>query len=155
MFSFNFGHRFTSVVALALLGLALSAPAAQAAQTRQFAANGVFQMDADATHGRQFFFTAQGNARPGGSFDSTGYGHGNLGNYFEWVVQTLDFGNGNTLSVYIEDDLTSFDPFERTGSYVITAGTGKFAGASGSGTFTGVPVGDGTGAFELDGTISY
>ena len=154
MFSFNFGHRFTSVVALALLGLAWAAPAAQAADTKKFEASGAFQIDVDATHGRQFFFTAEGNARPGGSFDSTGYGHGNLGNYYEWVVQTLDFGNGNTLTLYIEDYLTSFDPFQRTGSYVITAGTGNFAGASGSGIFTGNPAGNGTGTFDLDGTIA-
>ena len=151
MFGFFSVRRIAPVVAL----LGLAALAAQAADTRKFKASGTFQMDFDASHGTRIFFTAEGNASPGGSFDATGYGHDNRGNSYEWVVLTLDFGNGNTLTLFIEDYLTSFDPLQRTGSYVITAGTGNFEGASGSGTFTGNPAGNGTGTFDLDGTISY
>ncbi len=149
-------HRIVVIAALALLGLAWTASAAQAADTK-FQATATFQMDFEATHGNKFFFTAEGNAGPGGPFDSTGYGHANFSDYSEWMVVTLDFGQGNTLTLFIEDDLISFDPLQRTGSYVITAGTGRFAAASGSGTFTGNPKGDGsgTGVFYLDGTLSW
>lgn len=151
-------HRIVRVAALALLGLAWTALAAEAADTVKFKASATFQIDSQfrATHGTQFSLTAEGSASPGGSFDATAYGGGNWGNYYEWAVLTLDFGKGDTLTLYIEDYLTSWDPYyERTGSYVVTDGTGKFVAASGSGTFTGNPAGDGTGVFYLDGTLAW
>ncbi len=141
--------RIASVAALALLGLAWTAAAARA--DTPFKASGTFQIVS--IQGRNLDGTGEGHASPGGAFDMTTSVH-DKGNGYEDGVATLDFGNGDTLTLYIEDQ---WDPDlrERIGSYVITDGTGKFAGASGDGTFTGVPAGNGTGEFYLDGTISF
>ncbi len=145
-------------VALVVLGLAWTASVAQAAGTK-FQARGTFQVDFDASHGNNLVVTGEGEASLGGSFDTMVWAHDNSGNYHETGVQLLDFGHGNTLTISFEDDWVPDPDYPaggyRVGPYVITDGTGKFAGASGGGTFTGVPNGDGTGAFYLDGTISW
>jgi hypothetical protein len=144
-----------SVVSLALLGLAWTAAVAQAADSK-FQASGEFQVVA--SNGSHFFFEGEGQAGPGGRFTTTVEAHDNFGNLHETGVQTLDFGNGDTLTISFEDDWvpdTAY-PFGgyRVGPYVVVAGTGRLAGASGSGTLTGIPNGDGTGKFDLNGTIS-
>ncbi len=143
---------FAPAAALALAGIA--ALAAQAADTTDFQAGATFQIDSGASHGNQIFFTASGQATQGGSFYSTGQVHDNWGNYHETGVQTLDFGNGNTLTIYFEDDWIP-DISQRVGPYVITDGTGTFAGASGGGMLMGIPNFDGTGTVYLDGTLSW
>ena len=45
--------------------------------------------------------------------------------------------------------------FEIHGSFMIDGGTGRFAGASGSGAALGMQYNDNTAELELDGTISY
>ena len=45
--------------------------------------------------------------------------------------------------------------FEIHGSFMIDGGTGRFAGASGSGAALGMQYNDNTGVLELDGTASY
>ncbi len=62
-----------------------------------------------------------------------------------------DFGRGDTLTIYFEDEWRP-DIGQRVGPYVITNGTGRFAGISGEGTLTTAPAGDGPGEFYLGGT---
>jgi hypothetical protein len=150
MSSFSSRGRVSSVVILTLLGLAWTATAAQATETK-FQASATFQLVSyQGTHG---VFTGQGRASPGGSFTMVVETHANNGNGDETAVATLDFGHGDTLTIYSEDVWLP-DIGQRKGSYVITGGTGRFAGASGTGTFIGVPAGDGTGVVSYDGTIS-
>jgi hypothetical protein len=149
-------HRIALVVALALLGLAWTASAARAADTK-FQASGKFELVSyQGTHG---VFAVGGHASSFGSFDGEVESQANNGNSGETSVATLDFGRGDTLTIYSEDEWVP-DPKKpaggyRVGTYVITGGTGRFAGASGTGTFTGVPNGDGTGVVAYDGTISW
>ena len=103
--------------------------------------------------------TGEGKASPGGRFTTTVETHANYGNLHEMGVQTLDFGKGDTLTISLEDDWVPDPAYPfggyRAGPYVVVDGTGRLAGASGSGTLTGIPNGDGTGSFYLDGTISW
>jgi hypothetical protein len=71
---------------------------------------------------------------------------------------TLTAANGDQLSLVVTDDSCQVAPgmYEGTGTYEITGGTGRFAGATGSGTFDGR--GDfNTGTFlqTFNGTISF
>lgn len=156
MYGFFSRFRIASVMSLALLGLAWTASAVQSADTK-FQANGTFQVVA--SNGSHFFFEGEGQASPGGRFTTTVEAHDNFGNLHETGVQTLDFGNGDTLTISFEDDWVPNPAYPfggyRTGPYVVTGGTGRLAGASGSGTLTGIPNGDGTGSLSLDGTISW
>lgn len=155
MYVFFSRLRIASVVALAVTGLAWTASVAQA--DTPFQASGTFEVVG--SQGTHFFFVGDGNASPGGPFITTVEAHDNFGNLHETGVQTLDLGNGDTLTIYFEDDWipdTSY-PYGgyRQGPYVVTSGTGRLAGASGSGTLTGIPNGDGTGIFYLDGALSW
>lgn len=141
-------HRIALIVALAVVGLARTAAAARAADT-PFQASGTFQVVS--SQGTHYVITGEGHASPGGSFDTAISTHVNNGNLDESGVQMLDFGNGDTLTLSFEN-LWYPDLGERVGPYLITGGTGRFAGASGSGTLTGVP---NTGQFYLEGTISW
>ncbi len=75
------------------------------------------------------------------------------------ATYTLTAANGDTVVLAIEF-VTTFQPSGVTfeGSYVVTGGTGRFAGATGSGsasgsaTFTGPS--NGFGSFSVNGTIS-
>ena len=71
---------------------------------------------------------------------------------------TLTAANGDQLFLVVTDDSCQVAPgvYEGTGTYEITGGTGRFAGATGSGTFDGR--GDfNTGTFlqTFEGTISF
>ena len=76
-----------------------------------------------------------------------------VGNGSGTGVGMLDFGHGDTLTyVYkVQFDATGL----LLGTEVVTGGTGRFAGASGTWSSVGVPAGDGTGTFEYVGTLSY
>lgn len=143
-------HRIALVLGLALLGLACMASPAPAADTK-FQATGSFQLVS--SRGAHYFFDGEGRASPGGLFTNTVETHDNNGNLDETGVMTLDFGKGDTLTISFEDVWLP-DLGRRVGPYVVTGGTGRLAGASGTGTLTGIPNGDGTGTFYLDGTIS-
>jgi hypothetical protein len=154
----SYAHRWLApVLALAILGLAGTVPGAGAGDA-PFHASGTFQVDWSQSHGTHFFINGQGRASPAGSFTTTVEAHDNFGNGDETGVQTLDFGHGDTLSIYFEDEWVPAPDYPaggyRVGPYVVTGGTGRLAGASGGGTLTGIPNGDGTGAFYLDGALS-
>ena len=75
------------------------------------------------------------------------------------ATYTLTAANGDTVVLSLEFTI-AFQPTGVTfeGTYVVTGGTGRFAGATGSGsasgsaTFTGMS--NGFGSFAVDGTIS-
>jgi hypothetical protein len=140
-------RRIALIVAPALLGLAWLAPAAQAGD---FQASSTFAIIA--SHGTHNELTGSGRARPGGKFTVV-LAIQQLGNGDARGEFTMDFGNGDTLSFY---NAVEWDPATGllTGPYIVTGGTGKLAGASGSGTTVVDPAGDGTGEFYLEGTLS-
>jgi hypothetical protein len=132
---------------LALLGLGWPASAAQA---EKFQATSTFTIIA--SHGAHNELTGSGRANPGGKF-TVALSIQQLGNGDARGVATMYFGNGDTLTFYHEVKLNPATGL-LTGPYVITAGTGRFAGASGKGTWTVAPAGAGTGIFTLSGTNS-
>src|SRR5262245_26748331 len=139
-------RRIGLVWALAVLGFAGPLPAARAGE---FRASGTWAITIEGSH---LEGTRSGRARPGGPF--TGVFSGKWVNDSGVGVGMLDFGQGDTLTYEWQVD---FD--EETGlllgTGVVTGGTGKFAGASGTWSSIGVPAGDGTGTFEYDGTLSH
>jgi hypothetical protein len=150
-------RRPTPVVALVLLALAGTGPAALAGDTK-FQAAGTFQVVG--SRGSHYFIEGEGWASPGGPFTNTVKTQVNNGNSDEKGVMTLDFGKGDTLTIYFEDEWVP-DPGPaypaggyRVGPYVVVGGTGQLAGVTGSGKLKGIPNGDGTGSFYLDGMIS-
>ena len=141
-------RRIAVVAALALLGLAWPVSAAQAGD---FQVRGTFALSA--APGNHLEGTLSGRAKPGGKFTGTVSGIQN-GTGGGKAVNVLDFGGGDTLTYAIaweRDDATGL----LVGTYVITDGTGTLAEASGSGSLIVAPAGDGTGTFELAGTLSF
>lgn len=143
-------RRAVLVAALTLLGLAGSAPVARAGD---FYASGEFTVIS--TQGNRFELSFDGRARPGGSFTGAGFGKSVANGATQYGEIVWDFGGGDTLTF---DVLVSSDPVSGllVGEYVVTGGTGRLAGASGSGscTFLGQPLGE-TGPFEFEGTLSF
>ena len=105
-----------------------------------------------------------GNANQMGRIKSAGsltiVGEASCGNEVGFAVEmqdTFTAANGDTLMTAITMQLCPIAPgiYHGVGTYVVTGGTGRFAGATGSGVF------DGTGNFNtgtiicaLNGTIS-
>ncbi len=150
MHAFSSRLRLASVVALAVAGLAWTV-AAHAGDTK-FQATGTYAIVIDSIQGTHYDFTGSGHASPGGAFTLTAVAHENWGNYASTGTMTLDFGSGDTLAIYFDADSPALGLY--IGSYVVTDGTGRWAGASGSGTATFQSHGDYTGDFWLDGTLS-
>ncbi len=73
-------------------------------------------------------------------------------------VETLTAANGDTLVLTGDHDQgcpTGPNAVHGTGDWTVTGGTGRFAGATGQGTFDGVAdFGQGTFSFRLTGAIS-
>ena len=73
-------------------------------------------------------------------------------------VETLTAANGDTLVLTGDHDEacpTGPNAVHGTGDWTVTGGTGRFAGATGQGTFDGVAdFNQGTFSFQLTGTIS-
>jgi hypothetical protein len=73
-------------------------------------------------------------------------------------TETVTVSNGDNLVSTIagaeEAPLPLAPPFGLSGSQTITGGTGRFSGATGSLTFTGLDFNDGTASFTTTGTIS-
>ena len=73
-------------------------------------------------------------------------------------TETVTVSNGDKLVSTIagaeEALLPLAPPFGLSGSQTITGGTGRFSGATGSLTFTGLDFNDGTASFSTTGTIS-
>ena len=134
------------IVAVAALGVfALAAPRA-AAQEVPFHVEGTFTFS---VKGNRVEASGDGHAAPGGSFtfhDEVRVEHG--GREIAGTL-TLEFANGSTLSIYYEAPVSSDLVVE--GPYWVVGGTGRFEGASGSGTIW-YPIGQGA-PFTLDGTL--
>ena len=150
MIGFFSSRRFVPVVALVLLSLALPASADKAADgCEELRLSGDFVVTSQ--QGTRQEVALSGRASPGGSFTGVFTGK-QLGNNDVIGDVTLDFGGGDTLTYHQE---LEFD--EETGvivgTFEITGGTGRFEGASGSGTTSIDPAGGGTGTFELEGTL--
>src|SRR5262249_22682166 len=91
-------RRIALIVALAVLGLAWTASAAQAADTKFHASSTCQIVASKGTHTET---TGSGHASPGGAFVVTILIH-QVGNGDASGVATLDFGNGDTLTFYHE-----------------------------------------------------
>jgi hypothetical protein len=92
---------------------------------------------------------SSGFAQPGGQFTSVWSGR--VTGHKVVGVETWDFGGGDTLTFATEME---FSHGQATGTYVITGGTGRFEGASGSADYSRFGHGDGTADFVIEGTIS-
>ena len=137
-----------SLVALATLGLARPA-AAEKPGDCSFRVSGTFQVVS--ARGSKLEVAVSGHATPGGRFTGIATGP-QLPNGDVKSTVTLDFGGDDTLTyrqVLENDPETGLI----VGTYEITGGTGRFEGASGSGSNVIDPAGDGTGEFELAGTL--
>ena len=141
-------RRIALVVALALLGLALPA---SAAKEDKFKASGTFIVTE--LPGSRFELTLEGHASPGGKFTGTAQGTSVSGGDHQYGELVMDFGGGDTLTMDFD---VVYDPEtdQLRGTYEITGGTGELEGATGSGELVADPAGDGTGTFEMDGTLS-
>jgi hypothetical protein len=142
-------RRVLPLAVLALLVFAWSATSALAEDCRPFRVSGTFEVvSAQVPH---IEVAVTGHANVGGRF--TGLATGKQFNDGDVRTSvTLDFGGGDTLTYFQVLEVTD-DGDLIVGTYEITGGTGRFAGASGSGDNVIDPFGDGTGTFELDGTI--
>jgi hypothetical protein len=137
------------VYALTVLAIAMSATPAAAASDK-FRITGSFVIAS--VQGANTTVDLSGRAAPGGQFTGQFTGKQFRNGDVRGNV-TLDFGGGNTLT-YAQE--LEFDAASNTiiGTYVITGGTGRFAGATGSGDTTIFPAGNGVGTFTLSGTLS-
>src|SRR5262245_24133765 len=139
--------RRTALVA-ALAALALAWPVS-ADETHDFRASGTWAVSIQGSH---LEGTRSGRASPGGPF--TGVFSGKWVNGRGAGVAMLDFGHGDTLNYEWQVEIDA-ETGLLLGTEVVTGGTGRLAGASGTWSSVGVPAGDGTGTFEYVGTLSY
>ncbi|HEY6795023.1 MAG TPA: hypothetical protein VI248_10125 [Kineosporiaceae bacterium] len=71
------------------------------------------------------------------------------------VLTSTDDGDQVRITTFTEDCPVSPGVFEAIGTFTVTGGTGRFAGASGGGNITGTPdLSQGTFEFSFDGRIS-
>ena len=122
--------------------------------TTQFTGNVVFPI-------AYIFVTGQGNASHlGKTATSTTNQQGNLITGEGSATYTLIGANGDTVVIEIEALNTNLPGgVTFSGTYTVTGGTGRFAGATGGGSMSGQAVftseaGDGVGSFSFMGTIS-
>ena len=140
-------RRIALTLALALLGLAVPM---SAAQVGDFHASGtVTVID---SQGAFYELSGSGHAKPGGNFTTTVLGKAIAHGFRQYAVQTFDFGRGDTLTVEIVAAYADASSPFLVGTYTVTGGTGRLAGASGSGDFIAEP-GAEVSWFEFDGTL--
>jgi hypothetical protein len=148
---------------VAMAALALRSQAAQADKQVPFNAafTTVFVSDGNFPIAR-ITVIGQGQATPlGTATAATTNQLVNLNTGESTATYTFAAANGDTF-VLEEKFLSTFDPTSGRvtfdGTYVVTGGTGRFAGATGSGTLSGSAVftgpNNGIGSFTLLGTIS-
>ena len=144
-------HRIALVSGL-LTAFGLAGPV-RAARADSFEVSGTY-VGTD-HHANRYSGALIGSAEPGGAFVGT-YQNKETSHDHLVGTQTYVFADGSTLTLKIVEDK---DPTsgEWVGTYVITGGTGSFAGASGSGLASATPdATDGnTGTIALSGTISF
>jgi hypothetical protein len=148
---------------LALMASVTGGSAASAATDHQIALHGSFSGTAAFTSTTTALFTGTGTAghlgrsRNENNITLTGPascpgGFGNIN------VEKLTAANGDTLVLTGDHDQacpTGPNAVHGIGEWTVTRGTGRFAGATGKGTFDGVADFDrGTFSFQLNGTIS-
>lgn len=140
-------RRIAPAVALALL--AFTRPAL--AEEDKFQASATFIQTYD--KGAEFELSLIGDAKPGGEFTATAYGKSVASGKHQFGTIVMDFGGGDTLTVYVD---TRYDPVtdRQVGTYEVIDGTGRLEEATGSGKLIAAPAGDGTGTIEMDGTLS-
>ena len=159
------GRRFARTLAAAIVVTALTPLAAMPAIAQQ-------QLPFKGAFSGTVTFTSQTTAAYQGSGTASHLGKSTIVESVQAVGQasscsdgfaaqhtiTLTAANGDQLFLVVTDDSCQVAPgvYEGTGTYEITGGTGRFADATGSGTFDGR--GDfNTGTFlqKLEGTISF
>jgi hypothetical protein len=143
-------RRIIPVVAPAVVLVLLGFAARAAAASDRFEVKGSFLITS--VQGSNTTVDVSGQASPGGSFTGSFSGKQFKNGDVRGTV-TLDFGGGNTLT-YFQDLVNDPATGQIDGTYVITGGTGRYAGATGSGRTTIFPAGNGVGTFTVSGTLS-
>jgi hypothetical protein len=102
--------------------------------------------------GNQFEGTTSGRAQPGGQF--TGAYTGTDTGQKAVGVEIWTFTGGDTLTFAWEVQPVDKSHNVWAGTYVVTGGTGRFEGATGSADYLWTAHGDGTADFAMEGTIN-
>jgi hypothetical protein len=151
-------------VMLSVIGtVGIAGNPASAAGTHQNPFEASYSGTAAFTSATTALFTGTGSARRLGR--STNVNHITVsgpascpGGFANINVETLTAANGDTLVLTGDRDEgcpTGPNAVHGTGDWTVTGGTGRFAGATGHGTFDGVAdFNQGTFSFRLTGTIS-
>jgi hypothetical protein len=151
------------VMPIALMAIVIGGSAASAETDHQIAFHGSYSGTAAFTSATTALFTGTGTASDLGRSRNENHitltgpascpgGFGNIN------VEKLIAANGDTLVLTGDHDQacpTGPNAVHGIGEWTVTRGTGRFAGATGKGTFDGVADFDrGTFSFQLNGTIS-
>jgi hypothetical protein len=136
-------RRIALVTALALLVLCGPAGPLQAADAAPFRLTS--SADFVGRDGHYSSYDLEGMANHFGPF--TGVGVGRWRSYYE-ITLTLENASGEVLEIFIVQS-------GGKGDYMITGGSGRFASATGGGSFLITGQTDVGIDFRLDGTISY
>ena len=157
-------RRHTLVVMLiAMATIGIGGHPASAAGTHQVPFQASYSGTAAFTSATTALFTGTGTARHLGR--STNVNHITVsgpascpGGFANINIETLTAANGDKLVLTGDHDvgcLIAPKVVHGTGDWTVTGGTGRFAGATGQGTFVGgADFNQGTFSFQLTGTIS-
>jgi hypothetical protein len=151
------------VMLMAMAAIGIGGNSAFAAGTHQVPFQGSYSGTAAFTSASTALFTGTGIASHMGR--STNENHITVsgpasctGGFANINVETLTAANGDTLVLTGDQDQacpTGPNAVHGTGHWIVTGGTGRFAGATGQGTFDGrADFNQGTFSFQLTGTIS-
>ena len=156
--------RHMLVVMLIAIGtIGIAGNPASAASTHQVPFHASFSGTAAFTSATTALFTGAGTASHLGRSTNVNHitvsGPANCpGGFANINIETLTAANGDTLVLTGDHDQacpTGPEAVHGIGDWTVTGGTGRFAGATGQGTFDGVAdFGQGTFSFQLTGTIS-
>jgi hypothetical protein len=156
------GRRFAGMLAATIVVMALAAMPAVAQEQLPFSGtySGTVAFTGPTSAALQGSGTAShlGKSTMVGTVQVVGPASSCSDGFAAQLMITLTAANGDQLFLVVTDESCQVAPgmFEGTGTYEITGGTGRFADATGSGTFDGR--GDfTTGTFiqTFDGTISF
>jgi len=151
------------VMLMALAAIGIGGNSASAGADHQVPFKGSYSGAAAFTSATTALFTGTGIASPLGRGTNENHiavsGAASCpGGFANINVETLTAANGDTLVLTGDHDQacpTGPNAVHGTGLWIVTGGTGRFAGATGQGTFDGVAdFNQGTFSFQLTGTIS-